>query len=64
MDRPGLQPHCARELTDLSLVNWFEHEKSENGISGLIDWRATVNPEVRAALLQTVSSGYIFARDP
>ena len=54
-------PQVRLEFPDLSLVNWFEHKKTENGINGVIDWRATINPQVKAVLVQALSSGYIFA---
>jgi hypothetical protein len=55
-------PAVRAEFPDLGLVNWFEHEKYENGIQGMIDWRDTVNPDVKAVLLQATSTGYVFAR--
>lgn len=53
-------PRVRSELPELAMVNWFEHEKNEDGITGLVDWRDTVNPQVRAELLQATSQGYIF----
>jgi hypothetical protein len=34
----------------LAMINWFEFEKPEQGITGTVDWRATHQPDVLSAL--------------
>ncbi len=57
-------PANGKAFPKLKMVNWFEHEKFEQENYGLIDWRATYNPDVVQAFGQhvTASSGqYLFA---
>lgn len=51
-------PSVPAEFPELAMVNWFEYQKTENGITGVIDWRATVNPAVRADLLAALNDGH------
>jgi hypothetical protein len=55
-------PAVAHRFPLLKAVVWFEHEKNENGIDGVIDWRATQNAQVLTALQRALSSGrFLFA---
>jgi hypothetical protein len=45
----------------LKMENWFELEKQEEGIAGTVDWRATTDPQVLAALRAALTSRFIFA---
>jgi hypothetical protein len=54
-------PTVRSQFPSLAMVNWFEHRKPENGIVGIVDWRATVQPQVRAALQTALATGYLFA---
>ena len=54
-------PSVRADFPGLAMINWFEHQKPENGVQGTVDWRATVQPQVRAALQAALASGYLFA---
>ena len=59
-----LNPDNVSACPQLKMINWFEYEKKEQGINGLIDWRATAAPSVLAALknhLAAVPGQYLFA---
>jgi hypothetical protein len=52
-----LTPSLGSVFPLLKMENWFEFQQNENGVSGLVDWRATSDPQVLATL-----SGYLGER--
>jgi hypothetical protein len=57
-----LDPANAVRYPQLKMLNWFEHLKSEQENYGIIDWRATYNPQVLDALRAHLTAGpYLFA---
>ena len=57
----ALNPAFATQFPLLKMENWFEFVKPENGISGVIDWRATADPQVVAALRAALGSRFLLA---
>lgn len=52
-------PAVRAQFPKLGMVNWFEWKKNEE--YGYVDWRATAQPQILAALVAALSSGYIFS---
>jgi hypothetical protein len=57
-------PAVPSQFPGLAMVNWFEHQKPENGITGVIDWRATINPTVREHLQAALRDGHYILLPP
>jgi hypothetical protein len=63
----ALSPANRSDFPKLQMVNWFELAKVEQENYGLIDWRATYNPDVLAALRRHLSASpgqFLFATAP
>lgn len=54
-------PSVRADFPALALIDWFEYRKTEGGISGVVDWRAVANPQIRSALQAALISGYVFS---
>jgi hypothetical protein len=57
----ALDPSFATRFPLLKMENWFEYVKSEDGITGVIDWRATADPQVLATLRAALTSRFLLA---
>lgn len=56
-----LDPALSRTFPLLKVENWFEYRHNENGVVGLVDWRATNDPEVLATLTGYLGERFILA---
>jgi Glycosyl hydrolase family 26 len=56
-----LDPSLSRTFPLLKIENWFEYRQKENGVVGIVDWRATRDPEVLASLTGYLGERFILA---
>ena len=56
-----LDPTLATTFPLLKMENWFEFRQNENGVTGIVDWRATKDPQVLAALTAYLGQRFILA---
>jgi hypothetical protein len=57
-----LTPSVVTRYPELKMINWFEQLKSEQEHYGVVDWRATADPQALQALKAHLASGrYLFA---
>lgn len=56
-----LDPSLGKIFPLLKLENWFEYRQTELGVTGIVDWRATRDPEVLATITGYLGERFILA---
>lgn len=46
------------------MINWFEWNKNEVEVKGIVDWRAAGTPPIREAYVAALPDWYRFADQP
>jgi hypothetical protein len=57
-------PAIPRDYPELKMINWFEWDKNEVEVKGVVDWTSTKDPEVREAYTSALPDWFKFAPAP
>lgn len=56
-----LDPTLSQTFPLLKIENWFEYRHTENGVTGIVDWRVTKDPQILATLTGFLGQRFILA---
>ena len=62
--RQLFDPRILHEYPRLKMINWFEWNKNETEVNGVVDWRSAGSPAIAAAYTADIPDWFRFAEEP